>query len=156
MTEYLALLLALVGLGFTQFERRDRQKESADDRRLRKDELNLLSRQIEGEDADRAARQRSRLTVEYQGATGGERHDTFDFVVSNAGPAPALDVRLYAMRGDEVVAESTPIGQLDVAPRYPRIAIPRAESRVAGLEVEVSWRDGAGEHRELRGGIEPL
>jgi hypothetical protein len=148
----LALVVAIVSfvanLYFTRQERRARTTE-----------IDLLRRQVEGEDAERDERRRARISAEQGPTSGGERTDEFTFTVTNLGPSVVRDVDLKVRtlaNEDATPRVQVATGMLVGDPREVRIEVPRAFSRRRDLVLWARWRDDLDDHEEGLVVIEPL
>ena len=105
-----AAVIALVSLGLTFLERRDRKEQVTAESRDRGAQLRLLQAQVEAELADRQRQRRSHLGAtadRIEGGVPGGHVDRHYFTVINAGPDSADELRLAAVTksGTVVVAD---------------------------------------------------
>jgi hypothetical protein len=142
-------------------ERRDRKRED----KRRDEEIGLLRAQVEGAEADRAARRRARIVAEQGSGSGGERADQITFTVRNLGPSVVWDVdlkvRTVTMNENETWQDATP--RIPVAPamnvgeqRDVTVEIPRAFSRRRDLALWARWRDDVDDHEAALIAISPI
>jgi hypothetical protein len=135
-----ALLIAGVSLLFTALERRARITE-----------LDLLRRQVEGAEQDRAGRKRAELMGAHGGISGGSPYDEHEFFVLNAGPAIARAVDIWArdQEGGDVTSKNRIAPALTEGERVQvRLAVLQKASREGSLTLWASWRDDTGDREE--------
>ena len=144
------LAIFIAGASFVYTVRTSRREETH-----RRDEIGLLRRQVEGEEAARDAESQARLDAFALASNGGERMDSYTFRVTNAGPAIAQDITAMAVdeNGDAVASAEWP--HLRPGQEFPVILeVPRDRSRQRGLSFEVTWRDTE-EHRRRFSDLQP-
>jgi hypothetical protein len=136
----LALALSGVSLVFTFLERRARVTE-----------LDLLRRQVEGQESEREGRQLADLYASHGGISGGSPFDQHEIFLVNGGPAIARAIDIFVR--DE--AETEIVGKRRCAPFLaPQgdvivlLDVPQERSRQGGLTMWARWRDDSGDREE--------
>jgi hypothetical protein len=138
----LALVVGLASLGFTALERRARVAE-----------LDLLRRQVEGEERDREHSRRASVVGAHGQISGGRPSDQHDFFLMNSGPAVARAVDVWPQddaTGEIVTAPQRVAPALipNAPPTEIRIEVPHDASRRGGLTLWARWRDDTGTRTE--------
>lgn len=158
-TAWVAIGISLVAILLGWFERRDRKRAVSAEQRDRREELDLLRREIEATEASHRIQATANVTARQGPRSGGERVDGYQFRVLNAGPAIARHVRLWAV--NELDERVTQI--IDVAPALAVtqemaaiLEIDRVLSRAGNLRLVLAWEDSAGLHEEIADPIEPV
>jgi hypothetical protein len=136
-----ALVAALVSLFFTAAERRTRTTE-----------IELLRRQVKGEEEARAALQKANLVAAHGHISGGAPLDEHAFSLLNAGPAIARAIDVWARKeatGEDVTARLRIAAALIANESVTlHLMIPQADSRQGGLTLWAQWRDDSGDREE--------
>ena len=154
-----AVVVSVAGVVFTGFERRDRKRAVEAEQADRREELDLLRREIEITETSHRQQATANVTARQGPSSGGEQRDGYQFRVLNAGPAIARRVQIWAANqlGDRVSQI------IDVAPVMPVthdtatiLEIDRVLSRAGNLRVVLAWDDSAGHHEETVDPIEPV
>lgn len=136
-----SVTIALSSLGYSVFAIR---REQAD----RREELDLLRHQVEGDAEDRRAQRRAEVAAVRGGISWGDPFTEHEFHLVNAGPANARAVRYWAARqGHRVIAESGFPVLLPGESHTIRLQVPR-QMQQGPLALVVAWEDGEGEHED--------
>jgi hypothetical protein len=104
-----ALIVAVGGLVFTWLERG-----------ARREEIDLLTRQVKGEEADRLERRRADLVAVQGRSDGGAQQDTYFFRIRNIGRATARKISVCAVCVRDLLSVlKTPTGDVDASDQHP-------------------------------------
>jgi hypothetical protein len=136
-----ALAVSAVSVIFTALERRRRITE-----------VDLLKRQVEGEEGEREARKRAELVAAHGGISGGAIEDEHEFGLMNGGPAIARAIDVWTRRdgsNEDVTSPQRAAVTLGAGEGVEvRVRVPAQESRKGGLSLWARWRDDTGDRED--------